>query len=58
MASRSLSDHWRARAAEAMAKAERMHDADARSAMLQVAESYERLARFAERRDSPESQPR
>jgi hypothetical protein len=46
------SRHWKARAAEALAKADQMHDDEARRVMFQVAESYERLAGYAERREA------
>ena len=42
------STQWMARAAEARSLADRMRDADARSAMLAIAAGYERLARRAE----------
>lgn len=41
---------WRDRAEEARAQAEQMTDAEARSGMLQVARSYEIIARRTEER--------
>ncbi len=43
-------DHWRQRAVEAFALAEQMADADAKRAMVKIAEEYERLAERAEER--------
>jgi hypothetical protein len=45
-----LADRWRARAKEISLQAETMNDADARQKMLEVAASYERLARRVEQR--------
>jgi len=42
--------HWRERAAEARANAANLNDLDARRLMLEVATTYERLARDAEAR--------
>jgi hypothetical protein len=41
---------WRVLAAEARRVAAEMTDTDARHTMLQIAEAYERLARFADAR--------
>jgi hypothetical protein len=41
-------EHWRHRAAEARAMAEQIIDEQARKAMLDVAESYEKVAQRAE----------
>jgi len=49
----SLADdaqHWRARAAEARAMAEQLTDEKAKKAMLNIAKSYERIAKRAEQR--------
>jgi len=43
-------DHWRARAEEAQILANQMNDAEAKVAMLRIAEEYERLAQRAEAR--------
>ena len=43
-------EHWYLRAEEARSIAEEMTDAQARQAMLQVADSYERLGKRAEAR--------
>ena len=43
-------DHWRARAEEARILANQMNDAEAKVAMLRIAEEYERLAQRAEAR--------
>lgn len=42
--------HWRDRAEEARAQAEQMTDEAARSGMLQIAKSYDEIARHAEER--------
>jgi hypothetical protein len=42
--------HWQERAEQAFAIAEKMGDPEARAAMLNVAEQYERLAKWAEER--------
>jgi hypothetical protein len=42
--------HWRARAEESRALAEELHEPEARRLMLQVAESYDRLANNADKR--------
>jgi hypothetical protein len=44
--------YWRDRAEEARTRAEGMTDPDARSAMVMVAENYERLARWSEEREA------
>jgi hypothetical protein len=41
--------HWRTKAAEARALAERMTDPQARASMMKIAESYDHLAEIAER---------
>ena len=41
-------EHWRERAAEAYAIAEQMNDPDAKRSMLEIAERYESLAKYAE----------
>jgi hypothetical protein len=46
--------HWRERAEEARAMAEQMTDPAAKSAMLTVADSYEKLAERAEARMAKE----
>jgi hypothetical protein len=43
-------EHWRARADEARILAKQMNDAEAKVAMLRIAEDYERLAQRAEGR--------
>jgi hypothetical protein len=43
-------EHWRSRAREARAIAEQMIDADSRSAMLRIADDYDRLAERAAQR--------
>jgi hypothetical protein len=47
MHSEFTAENWRARAAEARAKAEHMSDPEAKAAMLQAAEIYEELAERA-----------
>jgi hypothetical protein len=42
-------EHWRERAEEARIQAEQMSDKAARKAVLAVAESYEKIAKRAER---------
>ena len=42
--------HWRRRAAETRSIADRLDDAAARQAMLEIADQYERIAAMAERR--------
>lgn len=43
-------EHWRARAAEAHAMADRMIDPDARQRMLAIAHQYEKIAQRATER--------
>jgi hypothetical protein len=43
-------EHWRSRAKEARAIADQMTDADSRSAMLRIADDYDRLAERAAQR--------
>jgi hypothetical protein len=45
-------EYWRDRAEEARAKADEMRDPAARETMLDVAKSYERMAKLASRRSS------
>jgi len=47
--------YWRERAEEARAKAAEMRDRDARQAMLDIANSYDHLAKMAERRGASPS---
>lgn len=42
-------EHWRKRAEEARIVAEQMTDPDAKEAMMNVAASYDRLARVAQK---------
>jgi hypothetical protein len=42
--------HWRQRAQEARAEAEKLSDASMKQAMLEIAARYERLAEIAEHR--------
>jgi hypothetical protein len=42
--------HWRARADEARAMAEKITDPQAKAAMLEIARNYEHIAERAERR--------
>jgi len=44
-------EYWHDRAAEARARADQMHDWDAKCTMLGIAESYDRMARWAEMRN-------
>ena len=46
-------DYWHSRAAEARAKADQMHDRDARNTMLGIAHSYDLMAMRAAARDTP-----
>ena len=46
------SDHWHSRAKEARDMAAQIADADAKRAMLVIAESYEKIAKRAEARDA------
>jgi len=46
------SRYWRAKAAEARAKADQMHDPTAIATMNQVADSYELLAAMAAKREA------
>jgi hypothetical protein len=41
--------YWRSRAAEALAMADQLTDADAKAAMRTVASSYETIAKITER---------
>ena len=41
-------EHWRARAKELRAMAAVAHDPDVRANLLELAESYERIAKMAE----------
>lgn len=41
-------EHWRQRAEEARRQAEQIQDAEAKQAMLAVADNYEKLAKRAE----------
>jgi hypothetical protein len=43
-------EHWRSRAKETRAIADQMTDADSRSAMLRIADDYDRLAERAAQR--------
>jgi hypothetical protein len=47
---RDDADHWRRRAREARALAEHLEDPPAKTTMLEIAESYERLAMLVEKR--------
>jgi hypothetical protein len=42
--------HWRQRAQEARAEADKMDDPDAKQTLLEIAAAFERLAEIAERR--------
>jgi hypothetical protein len=42
--------HWRQRAQEARAEADKMSDAELKQTMLEIAAAYDRLAEIAERR--------
>jgi hypothetical protein len=60
MADSSIRDdarHWRERAAEARANAANLTDLDARRLMLEVATTYERLAKDAEARAAAKTAP-
>ena len=46
------SRYWRAKAAEARAKADQMHDPTAKATMNQVADGYEYLAAVAAKREA------
>ena len=50
-------DYWRKRAEEARTIAERMTDAHTKSLMLGVAESYEKITKWAEERRDQLSSP-
>jgi hypothetical protein len=43
------SKYWRGRAAETRAKAEQMGAPEAKRILLEIAESYDRMAEYAER---------
>jgi hypothetical protein len=45
--------HWRQRAQETRAEAETMADPDAKQALIEISEAFERLARLAEKQDQP-----
>jgi hypothetical protein len=47
-----IADHWFERAREAREMAARMHDGEAKQAMLNVAEGYEKVAKLAEAREA------
>jgi hypothetical protein len=51
-------EHWRERAAEARALADKMTDAVGRQAMIEIAEKYDRLAERALLRMARPSGPR
>lgn len=42
--------YWQARAEEARTRADRMRDPESKRTMLEIAESFERMARLAEER--------
>ncbi|TMJ22022.1 MAG: hypothetical protein E6G95_21255 [Alphaproteobacteria bacterium] len=44
-------EYWHERADEARARADQMHDWDAKCTMFGIAESYDRMARWAEMRN-------
>jgi hypothetical protein len=46
------SKYWRARSAEALARADEMHDAEAKATMVGIALSYDRMALQAEKREA------
>jgi hypothetical protein len=48
-------EHWRDRAQEARAMADNITDPDAKRAMLDIAESYEKIAERAERAEAKEA---
>ena len=50
-------EHWRSRAKELRAMAAKTHDADVRANLLELAESYERIATMAEQNE-PTSDPK
>ena len=45
--------HWRQRAQEARAEADKMHDPDVKQTLLEIAGAFERLAVLAEKRAKP-----
>jgi UV DNA damage repair endonuclease len=51
------SSYWRGRAAEARAMADEMQDAKAKAIMLEIVESYERIAMSAEVHRSSSKEP-
>ncbi|HXF53893.1 MAG TPA: hypothetical protein VNK52_07195 [Hyphomicrobiaceae bacterium] len=52
---RDNAEHWRQRARESRAIAERLEEAVAKETMLQIADAYEQLAQLAEKRQSSKS---
>jgi hypothetical protein len=44
-------EHWRQRAKESRALADQLDDPTAKQTLLEIAQSYERLAELAERRN-------
>jgi hypothetical protein len=49
------STHWRQRAQETRAEADKMDDPDAKRTLLEIAAAYERLADLAEQRGPPDT---
>jgi hypothetical protein len=45
--------HWRQRAQDSRAEAEKLDDPDTKATLLEIAEAYERLAVLAEKRGNP-----
>jgi hypothetical protein len=52
VATKYSAEHWRARAAEALAIAEEMVHAQTKATMLGIAEAYYRMARQAEQHEA------